>query len=43
MTSRELMHRSEAAVSVELQTPDMTLNFGSSQRSTVSGFRTWSP
>ncbi|MFV1971774.1 MAG: NADH-quinone oxidoreductase subunit D, partial [Acidimicrobiia bacterium] len=28
MTSRELMHRSEVAVSVELETPDMTLNIG---------------
>ncbi|GMQ94000.1 MAG: NADH-quinone oxidoreductase subunit D [Acidimicrobiia bacterium] len=28
MTSREMMHRSEVAVSVELETPDMTLNIG---------------
>ena len=34
MTSRELMHRSEAAVSVELQTPDMTLNIGPQHPST---------
>ena len=34
MTSRELMHRSEAAVSIELQTPDMTLNIGPQHPST---------
>jgi NADH-quinone oxidoreductase subunit D len=34
MTSREMMHRSEAAVSVELQTPDMTLNIGPQHPST---------
>jgi len=34
VTSRELMHRSEAAVSVELQTPDMTLNIGPQHPST---------
>ena len=34
MTSRELMHRSEAAVSVEIQTPDMTLNIGPQHPST---------
>ena len=34
MSSRELMHRSEAAVSVELQTPDMTLNIGPQHPST---------
>jgi len=28
VTSREMMHRSEVAVSVELETPDMTLNIG---------------
>ena len=34
MTSPELMHRSEVAVSVELQTPDMTLNIGPQHPST---------
>lgn len=34
MTSRELMHRSEVAVSVELETPDMTLNIGPQHPST---------
>ena len=34
MTSREMIHRSEAAVSVELQTPDMTLNIGPQHPST---------
>ena len=34
MTSHEMMHRSEAAVSVELQTPDMTLNIGPQHPST---------
>ena len=34
MTSREMMHRSEAAVSVEIQTPDMTLNIGPQHPST---------
>ena len=34
MTSRELQHRSEVAVSVELQTPDMTLNIGPQHPST---------
>ncbi|MFV2000815.1 MAG: NADH-quinone oxidoreductase subunit D [Acidimicrobiia bacterium] len=34
MTSRELMHRSESAVSIELQTPDMTLNIGPQHPST---------
>ncbi len=34
MTSREMMHRSEVAVSVELQTPDMTLNIGPQHPST---------
>jgi NADH-quinone oxidoreductase subunit D len=34
VTSREMMHRSEAAVSVELQTPDMTLNIGPQHPST---------
>ncbi len=34
MTSMEMMHRSEAAVSVEIQTPDMTLNIGPQHPST---------
>lgn len=34
MTSREMMHRSEVAVSVELETPDMTLNIGPQHPST---------
>lgn len=34
MTSRQMIHRSEAAVSVELQTPDMTLNIGPQHPST---------
>ena len=34
MTDRELMHRSEVAVSVELETPDMTLNIGPQHPST---------
>lgn len=34
MTSREMMHRSETAVSVELETPDMTLNIGPQHPST---------
>ena len=34
MTSKELMHRSEVAVSVELETPDMTLNIGPQHPST---------
>ena len=34
MTSLEMIHRSEAAVSVELQTPDMTLNIGPQHPST---------
>lgn len=34
MTSRDMLHRSEAAVSVELQTPDMTLNIGPQHPST---------
>ncbi|MEZ5174746.1 MAG: NADH-quinone oxidoreductase subunit D 1 [Acidimicrobiia bacterium] len=34
MTSREMIHRSEAAVSVELKTPDMTLNIGPQHPST---------
>ncbi|TDI54182.1 MAG: NADH-quinone oxidoreductase subunit D, partial [Acidobacteria bacterium] len=34
MTSRELMHRSEVAVSVELETPNMTLNIGPQHPST---------
>ncbi len=34
MTSREMIHRSEAAVSVELQTADMTLNIGPQHPST---------
>ncbi|MCL1594210.1 MAG: NADH-quinone oxidoreductase subunit D 1 [Actinomycetia bacterium] len=34
MTSREMMHRSESAVSIELQTPDMTLNIGPQHPST---------
>ncbi len=34
MTSREMIHRSESAVSVELQTPDMTLNIGPQHPST---------
>ena len=34
MTSHEMMHRSEVAVSVELQTPDMTLNIGPQHPST---------
>ncbi len=34
MTSREMIHRSEAAVSIELQTPDMTLNIGPQHPST---------
>ncbi len=34
MTSRELMHRSEVAVSVELETPGMTLNIGPQHPST---------
>ncbi|MEN8041631.1 MAG: NADH-quinone oxidoreductase subunit D 1 [Actinomycetota bacterium] len=34
MTYRELMHRSEAAVSIELETPDMTLNIGPQHPST---------
>ncbi len=34
MTSKELMHRSEVAVSVELETPDMTLNLGPQHPST---------
>ncbi|MDK1019128.1 MAG: NADH-quinone oxidoreductase subunit D 1 [Actinomycetota bacterium] len=34
MTSRQLMHRSEAAVSIELETPGMTLNIGPQHPST---------
>jgi len=34
VTSLEMIHRSEAAVSVELQTPDMTLNIGPQHPST---------
>jgi NADH-quinone oxidoreductase subunit D len=34
VTSKELMHRSEVAVSVELETPDMTLNIGPQHPST---------
>ncbi|MDK1017468.1 MAG: NADH-quinone oxidoreductase subunit D 1 [Actinomycetota bacterium] len=34
MTSRQLMHRSEVAVSVELETPGMTLNIGPQHPST---------
>jgi NADH-quinone oxidoreductase subunit D len=34
VTSRQLMHRSEVAVSVELETPDMTLNIGPQHPST---------
>ncbi|MGI9529266.1 MAG: NADH-quinone oxidoreductase subunit D [Acidimicrobiia bacterium] len=34
MTSLDMIHRSEAAVSVELQTPDMTLNIGPQHPST---------
>ncbi len=34
MTHRELMHRSEVAVSVELETPGMTLNIGPQHPST---------
>ena len=34
MTTRELMHRSEVAVSVELETPGMTLNIGPQHPST---------
>jgi NADH-quinone oxidoreductase subunit D len=34
MTSPEMVHRSEVAVSVELQTPDMTLNIGPQHPST---------
>jgi len=34
MTQRELMHRSESAVSIELETPDMTLNIGPQHPST---------
>jgi len=34
VTHRELMHRSEAAVSVELETPGMTLNIGPQHPST---------
>jgi NADH-quinone oxidoreductase subunit D len=34
MTTPEMIHRSEAAVSVELQTPDMTLNIGPQHPST---------
>jgi len=34
MTAQELMHRSESAVSIELQTPDMTLNIGPQHPST---------
>ncbi len=34
MTDRELMHRSEVAVSVELETPEMTLNIGPQHPST---------
>jgi NADH-quinone oxidoreductase subunit D len=34
VTSKELMHRSEVAVSVELETPEMTLNIGPQHPST---------
>ncbi len=34
MTTRDMIHRSESAVSVELQTPDMTLNIGPQHPST---------
>lgn len=34
MTTPEMIHRSEAAVSVELQTPDMTINIGPQHPST---------
>ena len=34
MTTREMIHRSESAVSVELQTPGMTLNIGPQHPST---------
>ena len=34
MTTPDMIHRSEAAVSVELQTPDMTLNLGPQHPST---------
>lgn len=34
MTSRELMHRADAAVSIELETPGMTLNIGPQHPST---------